>query len=40
MGFDVKGENLQDVRVVKCNSEVGETVEVNWSVTQTRFIGA
>ena len=35
MGFGVEGEDLQNVRVVKCNSEAWETVKVNWTVTQT-----
>ena len=40
MGFDIEGEDLQDARVVKCYREIGETVKVNWSVTQTGFNGA
>ena len=40
MGFDVEGEDLQDMRVVNCNGEVWETVEMNWTVTQTGFYGS
>ena len=40
MGFDVEGEDLQDMRVVKCYSEVGETIKMDWSATQIGFHGA
>ena len=40
MGFYVEGEDLQDVGVVKRNYEVWETVEMNWTITQTGFNGA
>ena len=32
MGFDVEGEDLQDMGVVKRNCEVWEIVEMNWTV--------
>ena len=37
MGFDIESEDLQDVRIVKCYCEVWETVEMDWTVTQTGF---
>ena len=37
MGFDVEGEDFQDVRVVKCYSEIGETIKMDWSAAQTGF---
>ena len=40
MGFDVEGKDLQDVRVIKCYSEIGETIKVDWSVAQTGSHGS
>ena len=40
MGFNVEGEDLHDMRVMKSNCEVGETVEMNWSTTKTGFNGS
>ena len=39
MGLYVEGEDLRDVRVVKCYSEIGEAVKVDWSAAQTGFHG-
>ena len=30
MGFDVESKDLQDVRVIKCYSEVGETIKMDY----------
>ena len=35
LGLDIKGEGFHDMRVMKTNCEVGETVEINWSTTKT-----
>ena len=40
MGLDGEGEDLHDVRVIKCYGEVGETVEMDWSTAKTGFYGS
>ena len=40
LGHDIKGEGFYDMRVMKADYEVRETVEMNWSTTKTGFYGA
>ena len=40
MGFDVEGEDLHDMWVMKLHCEVGEAVKMNWSTTKTGFHGS
>ena len=40
MGLDIEGENFHDMRVIKSNYEIGETVKMDWSTTKTGFNGS
>ena len=40
LGLDIKGEGFHDIRVMKADYEVRETVEMNWSTTKTGLNGS
>ena len=40
LGLDIKGEGFHDMRVMKADCEVRETVEMNWSTTKTGLNGS
>ena len=40
MGLDIQSKGFHDMGVMEVNCEIGETVKMNWSATQTGFYGA
>ena len=40
LGLDIKGESFPDMLVMKADYEVGETVKMNWSTTETGLNGS
>jgi len=40
MGLNIESEGFHDMRVMKADYEVRETVEMNWSTTKTGLNGS
>ena len=40
LGLDIESKGFHDMRVVKSDCEDGETIKMNWSITETRFNGS